>query len=93
MVKIMTKKSTQKQTKIRKGSKGRLDNTEWGQWCLFTLIYFIAYAIFGGFIKEKLADIYYIGQIPLDLQEGIWWLGLALYGMLSVGLNIKYKAE
>lgn len=74
-----------------KGSKGKIDTLEAMNWVFFTIIYSLFIAILSGIVKTKCPDIIYIWEIPVDIGQGIWVFGIALWGIISLFLNIHYK--
>ena len=78
--------------KTKKKIKG-IEKQELAQWFMLTLIYLFFTMIIGGILAVNLEDIYFIGSIPLDVQEAFWVLAAMVWGMVTVMLGFKFKAD
>jgi len=77
--------------KGKKKTPGKIDAMEGANWIFFTLLYALFVAILSGIVKTQLPEIVYIWDIPLDIAQGVWVFGIALWGIISLFLNIHYK--
>lgn len=91
--KTKTEKQKQSVQKKTKRARGRIDGLEAASWILFTLVYAVFVSFLGGFIKTQYNEIEYFWGMPFDLGQGVWILGLALWGIISLFLNIHYKKD
>lgn len=89
-----TKKTTPKKHKIsiRKKLK-KIDGMEAGIWLILTIIYVIFVSILSGWIKESFPDVAHLGSLPLDLQTGVWVLGVAMWLPISMILKIEFERD
>jgi len=78
--------------KRRKTKKlDKIDGLEKTSWLIFTIIYAIIFAFLSGAIKFYLPEIVFIWGIPLDIGTGVWLLGLALWGVISIFLQMYFR--
>lgn len=83
-----------KKGKVKKQSPGRIDTIEQGNLFMFTLVYAIFVAILSGVSKVYLPEIVYLfNVVPIDVPQLVWILGLAIWGIITILLGIKYKRE
>ena len=75
----------------KKKTKSGIDQGEWARLITYTFIYLIFIAIIGGIIESNIPDMFYIGTIPLQIQEVFWALAFMIWAMVLVKLNIKYQ--
>lgn len=81
---------------VRKGSKKNgLELGEIVQWFLITMFLIaIPTMLIYGWLNEKFDQLYYIGEIPVDLGEGIAVMIIAAWSMVSAGWIIpKYQSD
>ncbi|NMB82393.1 MAG: hypothetical protein GYA14_11305 [Ignavibacteria bacterium] len=77
-----------------KVQKKKIDRMERFNLILFSLIYWVFYGILYGCILYYAPEtIMLFDRIPWNLHQTMLGLGLALWGMLSLLLGIKYHQE
>lgn len=75
-------------------AKGKIDTNEKINLILFSAFYWIIYGIFYASVVIYLpATLYIFGFIPWAVQETSLGLGLALWGMISLLMGIKYRGD
>ncbi|MBD3343087.1 MAG: hypothetical protein GF353_28575 [Candidatus Lokiarchaeota archaeon] len=80
--------------KVKKKSKGRIDKIEASNLILFTIFYALFLGILSGVVYVYVPNIIYVFDIiPIDVQKTVWVLGMALWGVLSILLGMKYKRD
>lgn len=77
--------------RIIKSSKGEVDGIESSSWLFLTAVYSLFVAWLSGKVKTELPEIVYIWGEPLDIQQGVFVFGLALWGTLSMLINYFFK--
>jgi len=90
------KKSTKKRKpvgNVRRRPPGKIDRKELSSMFLFTVVYFIFIIILNGFVETKLPGVQYIGDIPIKLSEGILYLGLAIWAMISTTMGANHLRD
>jgi hypothetical protein len=71
----------------------KIDGMEAGNWVMFTCIYAIFIGVMSGCARVYLPDLIYIFGVPMDVQQTIWVLGFALWGVLSILLKAHYEKK
>lgn len=80
--------------KVKKSSKGSIDRLEAANLVLFTVFYGLFLGILSGVTYVYVPQIVYIFDIiPIDVQKMVWTVGVALWGVLSILLGLKYRRE
>jgi len=100
MVKNQTKKQNKPTNKKKPAGNvskrrppGKIDRKELSSMFLFTVVYFIFIIILNGFVETKLPGVQYIGDIPIKLSEGILYLGLAIWAMISTSMGANHLRD
>lgn len=90
----MGKKTEKKRQGPRKqrGMK-KIDGMEAGIWFTLTLLYVLFVSILSGWIKETFPEVTHLGSLPLDLQTGVWVLGVAMWLPISMLLKKQFEKD
>ncbi len=77
----------------KNNSKGTIAGMHWSLWITYTLIYATGLAIVSGIAMVYLPAVIYLGGVvPMDVQNWIWILGIAMWGVCTAKM-FKRKSE
>lgn len=88
MGKKQKKNGPQKRRGIRK-----IDGMEISIWFTLTVLYVIFVMILSGWVKEAFPEITHLGNVPLDLQTGVWVFGVAMWVPVSMLLKKRFEND
>ena len=91
MKKKTKKKKSKKPKRVRKRSPGKIDPLELTTWLIFTILFAIGIMFLGGYISENFNDIEYLWGKPIQMSGGAAMFGIAMWGIISLLLNLHYK--
>lgn len=77
--------------RTRRRSPGRIDPLELTIWLIFTALFAVGIMFLGGYVKENYNDVEYLWGQPLQMSQGTAIFGIALWGIISLLLNLHYK--
>lgn len=78
---------------VKKNSKGKIDRVEAANWIIFTLAYAIFIGFLYGYVSTEISDIIYVFNMPFDAQQSVIIFALAMWGIISLFMNIKFRRD
>ncbi len=75
----------------KKIDRTEINGLEKTSWLIFTVVYAIIFAILSGLIKYFLPELLFVWGVPVDIGMGVWLLGLALWSLISIFLQMYFK--
>lgn len=77
----------------KKNSKGKIDRVEALNWVLFTIAYALFVGFLYGYVSTQVTEITYPFGIPFSAQQAVVVFGFAMWGIMSLFLNMKFRRE